>query len=282
MNGIRFTRRDFLTAAGMSAAATVLPWPAMAASVALPPESFTFVQMCDTQLGFGNGGYEQDVRTFEQAVKQINALRPDFVVICGDLVNRASEASFADFNRIKAGLEVPCYCVAGNHDVGNEPTVESLVRYRKLVGEDYYALDHKGYRFVIANSQLWKSPVEGESAKHDAWFKETLAAAAAKGTPIFVVCHHPLFVKQPEEGKGYYSLAPEKRAELLKLYVKSGVVAVLAGHTHKLIVNQYEGIQLVNGETTSKNFDKRPMGFRLWEVTGSRPFAHRFVAVETD
>ena len=40
---------------------------------------FYFIQMCDTQLGMG--GYENDIRSFEQAVKQINELNPDFVVI---------------------------------------------------------------------------------------------------------------------------------------------------------------------------------------------------------
>ena len=48
-------------------------------------QAFSFVQMCDTQLGMG--GYEHDVLTFNQAVKQINELQADFVVICGDLVN---------------------------------------------------------------------------------------------------------------------------------------------------------------------------------------------------
>jgi hypothetical protein len=36
--------------------------------------SFTFVQLCDTQLGMG--GYEHDVKAFRQAVQQINALTP--------------------------------------------------------------------------------------------------------------------------------------------------------------------------------------------------------------
>jgi predicted phosphodiesterase len=65
--------------------------------------------------------------------------------------------------------------------------------------------------------------------------------------------------------------------ELLKLCEENGVVAFLAGHTHKLIVNDYKGIQLVNGETTSKNFDNRPMGFRWWDVGSDRKMKHRFV-----
>jgi hypothetical protein len=47
-----------------------------------------------------------------------------------------------------------------------------------------------------------------------------------------------------------------------------------------LVVNEYKGIQLVNGETTSKNFDKRPMGFRWWDVAAKGKMVHGFVALE--
>ena len=58
-------------------------------------EPFFFVQLCDTQLGMG--GYTHDIRSFEQAVFQINELNPDFAVICGDLVHNASDSSYTDF-----------------------------------------------------------------------------------------------------------------------------------------------------------------------------------------
>ena len=238
---------------------------------------FQFVQMCDTQLGMG--GYAHDVKTFELAVKQINAMRPDFVVICGDLVQKSNDKSFADFNRIKAGFKIPCHCAAGNHDVENKPTAESLRRYREKIGKDYYSVEHKGYTFVIANTQLWKAPLAGESENHDAWFKAALAKAKAKASPVVVVVHYPLFLAKPDEKETYFNLPLAKRMEILKLCEKNGVVAFLAGHTHKLLVNEYKGIQLINGETTSKNFDKRPMGFRLWNAGGGS-LSHRFVALE--
>ena len=87
-------------------------------------EPFTFVQICDTQLGFSD--YQRDIDSFRQAVTQINGLDPDFVVICGDLVNTANDKSFSDFKEIKSFLQMPCYCVPGNHDIGNNPTPESL------------------------------------------------------------------------------------------------------------------------------------------------------------
>lgn len=239
------------------------------------PAQFTFVQMCDTQLGMG--GYEHDVKTFELAVSQINALAPDFVLICGDLVGKANDKSLADFNRIKAGFKIPCHCAAGNHDVGNEPTAASLKYYREKVGKDYYVLKHKGYTFVVANTQLWKAPLNGESEKHDAWFKAALESAKEKGSPVVVVTHYPLFVKEPGEEENYYNIEPAKRKELLALFEANGVVAMLAGHTHKLVVNDYKGIQMVNGETTSRNFDKRPLGFRMWSAREKGRLSHAYV-----
>ncbi len=245
-----------------------------------PSEKFSFVQMCDTQLGMG--GYEHDVATFKAAVKQINAMasKPDFVLVCGDLVNNADATSFADFKAVRAGFTLPCYCAAGNHDVGNEPTVESLKHYRETIGEDYYAVEHKGYTFVVANTQLWKAPVAGESEKHDAWFKKTLEAAKAKGRPVVVVVHYPLFVKEPDEPEAYFNLPLEKRREILALCETNGVVAFLAGHTHRSVINSHKGIQMVAGETTSKNFDERPMGFRLWQAGAATGLSHEFVALE--
>ncbi|MCA1747670.1 MAG: hypothetical protein LC655_08230, partial [Bacteroidales bacterium] len=70
-------------------------------------ESFSFVQLCDPQLGMG--GYEHDKATFKQAVKQINALDVDFVAICGDFVHHSSDSSFADYIEIRDGLNKPFY-----------------------------------------------------------------------------------------------------------------------------------------------------------------------------
>ncbi len=222
------------------------------------PEPFTFVQVCDTQLGFG--GYAEDVAAFEQAVRQINALAPDFVVICGDLVNQPDERSLNDFIRIKGGLKMPCHLVAGNHDVGNEPTPETLSAYRKRFGPDQYSFEHRGSTFVVANTCLWKFPVDGETQRQDAWLRKTLGAANGS---VFIMGHHPLFIEQPDEAEAYYNLEPGVRAELINLYANNGVVAVLGGHTHTLLTNEHRGMAMVNGETTSRNFDKRSRGFRL-------------------
>ncbi len=240
-------------------------------------ESFSFVQVCDTQLGMG--GYEHDVASFELAVKQINELEPDFVVICGDLVHHATDSSYRDFLRIKKEFTIPCYVAAGNHDVGNTPNDTTLGYYRRTVGDDYYAFLHKGYAFIVTNTQLWKVSVENESDSHDLWFKETVAEQSKNRQPIFVIGHHPLYIEQPDEEEAYFNISPGKRKELLTLFVQNNVVAYLSGHKHEVVINKFENIQLVTGETTSKNFDGRPMGFRHWQVSHDSIMQH-FVALQ--
>ena len=186
-------------------------------------QPFTFVQLCDPQLGMG--GYEHDLQTFQQAVAQINSLKAEFVVICGDLVHDANEQSFADFRRVRAAVEIPCHCVPGNHDVGGTPTRASLERYRRVIGNDYYSLEHKGCVFAFVNTQLWKSPVDGESEKQDAWLEQILERAATKRARVFIVGHYPLFIEKPDEPEEYMNLPLAKRAELLSLFERCGVVA---------------------------------------------------------
>ena len=265
----KYTRRFFIKSVGVSAASLfVSSWTFLSCNPK-KPEPFNFVQVCDPQLGFG--GYEHDLATFRQAVKQINALRPAFVVICGDLVNKSDDKSFADFNEIKAGLTMPCHCAPGNHDVGNEPTVASLERYREVIGRDYYSFEHNGYTFVVVNTQLWKAPLAGESAEHDEWLKRELQLSSKEMQGTFIVGHYPLYLKEPDERDEYFNIPLDKRKELLTLFDGHGVAAMLGGHTHRTIINDYKGIQMVNAEATSKNFDDRPLGFRAWSVADQKP-----------
>ena len=64
-----------LAATALVASLAFINHPGMAEEVAKedPSKEFTFIQMCDTQLGMG--GYEHDVQTFELAVKQILEMR---------------------------------------------------------------------------------------------------------------------------------------------------------------------------------------------------------------
>lgn len=241
---------------------------------AFAQKALTFVQLCDPQLGMG--GYQHDVETFKQSVKQINELNPDFVLICGDLVHHASDSSFTDFLNIKNKLKVPCYIVAGNHDVGSTPDDTTLTFFRNKIGKDYYLLDNERFTLIVTNTQLWKEKVKKESGKHNRWFRKTIKSLDKNKKPLIVAGHIPLFIQQTDEKEEYFNIPPRRRKKLLNLFEKHNVIAYLSGHKHELIINNYKNIQFVSGETTSKNFDKRPLGFRLWEIDADK-LTHKFI-----
>ena len=59
-------------------------------------------------------------RELRRLVAALNALQPDVVLFCGDLVNIRSTELTDSVRRILSGLKAPCgvYSVTGNHDVG--------------------------------------------------------------------------------------------------------------------------------------------------------------------
>ena len=106
--------------------------------------------------------------------------------------------------------------------------------------------------------------------------KKTLDSLGEREAPIFCIGHYPIFIKTPNEKEAYFNLPVDIRADILTSLKKNNVKAYLSGHKHETLINRFENIQLVSGETTSKNFDKRPLGFRLWEVA-SDSISHKFV-----
>ena len=234
------------------------------------------MQMCDTQLGFG--GYEHDVASFKTAVDQINALNPDFVVICGDLVDHPSDSTYTDLKKIMNAFHMPYYPAPGNHDVGNIANDSTLGYYRETIGKDYYQFLHKNFSFIVVNTQLWKEDIGHESQKFNNWFEKTIEKQHSNEKPVFVIGHYPLFVITADEEEEYFNLPLEKRRPILKLFGQNNVVAYLSGHTHRTVINKYKNIQLVSGEVTSKNFDDKPLGFRLWTVSDT--ITHQFVPLQ--
>lgn len=230
---------------------------------------FTFVQICDPQLGFG--GYEKDSLALAEEVAIINSLDPDFVLVCGDLVHIPGDKAYVDFKTIISALEMPYYLAPGNHDMGSyarDPQPDSMEYYRTVIGDDYYSFTYNNYSFVVVNSTLWADPVPGETEKQDVWLRQAISDLDPKDS-LIVISHHQLFNDNPHEQDERAPIDSEKRDELLALFKEAGMAAYLHGHTHMTSEKEFDGVKFVSGETTSVNFDKRPFGFRLWEVTNT-------------
>ncbi len=283
------TRRDMLRATGSLAAASL--WLAGAAADGAAEEddeSFYFFQLADTQFFWG----DDPVGKWRSAIAQANRLRPDFVVVCGDLINRNGDAAKVDLEederRARAYLDgaaqldasIPLRNVAGNHDVCNVPTPETLAWYEQRFGPPWYAFTHKTAQFVVLESDLMKNPQGAPEAAEQQldWLKQTLTTKmpdAVRQRIVFM--HHPLCLKSLDEGDSYFLLPKKRRSELADLFRRSGVKTVFSGHYHGNVVVRDGELEMVTTSGLAKTLRGDPLGFRIVRV-GAEGVEHTFYA----
>ncbi len=235
---------------------------------------FCFAVLADPQFGMTaeDKNFEKETELFQRAVDMVNRLKPAFVVICGDLVNKpGDEAQANELQRIAGSLDpsIQLHWVSGNHDVMNVPTPESLAWYRSRFGKDWYTFLHGGCRFFILNSTIIHRPdnVADEMARQRNWLEAELRRSRddpAITTIVFL--HHPLFLTDPEEDDQYFNIPGERRRHYLKLLEENGVSAVFAGHYHRNSYGTCGSMEMVTSGPVGKPLGDDPSGFTVVTV----------------
>ncbi|MCK4347036.1 MAG: right-handed parallel beta-helix repeat-containing protein, partial [Thermoplasmatales archaeon] len=151
-------------------------------------EPFTFVQVTDTHIG-SSGAKDR----FEQAILEINKLKPDFILVTGDVVEYAYHITtqppilhydsgfFKQFLNPLETLDksIKVYVIPGNHDRYNDLYLSrSLKNYHEhiktpgpdiekddyLLKPDNYTFVHKNYLFIGLDSGediSWLDEIKG-------------------------------------------------------------------------------------------------------------------------
>jgi len=233
----------------------------------------TFIQMTDPQFGMytENKGFAQETANFEFAVATANRLKPAFVVLTGDLVNAAGDAAqIAEFKRVAARLDpnIRLFLMPGNHDVGNEPTNESLAKYREQFGPDYYTFRMGDITGIVLNSSLEKDPhnVPEEAAKMEAWFRSELVKAQPR---VIVFQHIPFFLNAANEEDRYENIPRETRQRYLKLLHEYGVKQVFAGHYHSTSDARDGDLEMITTGPVGKPVPPARSGLRIVTVSAA-------------
>lgn len=237
-------------------------------------ESYFFIQMSDPQFGMytADHGFEQETANFEFAIANANRLKPAFVVITGDLVNKAGNAAqIAEYQRIAAKLDhsIPLYALPGNHDVENEPTAETLAAYRKRVGRDYYTFRSHDMAGFMLNGSLLKAPdkVKDEAARQEQWLKTELEKAKREGVKHLVVfMHQSLFLEKADEPDQYFNIPSPTRSRILAMLHEYGVEHVYAGHYHRNAAGQDGALEMVTTGPVGMPLGPDGSGFRIVTV----------------
>lgn len=212
-------------------------------------QDFSFVFMTDVHIrddGFALNNYRN-------AIRQINALQPAFVLSGGDQVFDVmrgdidkSRKLFDLFQTESKALLAPLYTTVGNHElfgIYEESPTDSTHHYykygmyRAYFGEPYYSFDHEGWHFIVLNN-LDAGGYKYFSSFDDAQLKwlEADLARVGRERPVVMMMHIPLVSVQnqynlPEEGPstGPQIIGKKRVMELIKEY---DVRLVLQGHLH--------------------------------------------------
>jgi 3',5'-cyclic AMP phosphodiesterase CpdA len=230
-----------------------------------------FIQLADPQFGAvtSDRDFLQETANYEFTVANINRLKPRFVVICGDLINKPGDpAQLAEYKRITAKIDksIPVYAAPGNHDVGNDPTPESVAAYRKALGPDYYSFRQGDIYGIVLDSSVISSPskVQTIANEQEAWLKTELVKAKTSGARHIVVFqHHSWFLEKPEEPSQYFNIPIEQRQRYLKLLKESGVRYVFAGHYHRNAFGKDGDLEVITNGPVSRPLGTDPTGMRL-------------------
>jgi 3',5'-cyclic AMP phosphodiesterase CpdA len=231
--------------------------------------------MTDPQFGMyaKDADFAHETANFEYAIANANRLKPAFVVVTGDLTNKPTDpAQAAEYKRIAAKLDpsIRLYSVPGNHDVGNEPTKQSLAKYRERYGPDYYSFRNGDIYGVVLNSNLEKGAekVPEEAAKMETWFRAELEKAKASGARHVIVFQHiSLFLKEPAEVDQYFNVPLPVRDRYLKLMHQYGVEHVFAGHYHRSELGRDGNLEMVTTGPVGMPLEGAKSGFRIVTVT---------------
>ena len=240
----------------------------------LPPEGrsrqgeIRIAHCGDPQFGFSRcddpQAYDEDLARFERTIAAVNALQPDLCFIAGDMTHRGEEV-VRDWPRLQKLFKVPFVVTPGNHDMGPKIVRSNVERFRRVFGYDYQARKIGNWRFISGNSQYWYHTEERElKSAYEAWLERELAEAKAAGEKVILASHIPPYMVNLDEPDSYENCPKAERRRRFQLYVDHGVKFYLAGHTHRVVVRAWDGITILNAETTCRNFDRVPTGFRLF------------------
>ncbi len=247
------------------------------AVIAACKQEFTIVHMSDPQVGFHDDTehFVHSDSLFSAAVAAINDLKPEAVIITGDLVNDpAIEEQHEIYAAHVAEIQAPVYAVPGNHDIRGyteEKRHEFLDRY----GYDCFAFSAKDVYFIGINSDCIKDGAVDAEAGQLEWLINELQNA--QGSKHIVVCMHcPIIRETIDEPEDYFNFPTEKRHEYISLFKENGVDLVLAGHTHKSFMTEYEGIFFTAAGPVGNAFKPCYPGFNVIKF-GRKGFSVEYV-----
>jgi 3',5'-cyclic-AMP phosphodiesterase len=197
-------------------------------------DSFSFVQISDSHIGFNKEGINTDVAgTLKEAIARINALPepPDFVLHTGDLTHLAEADEFDTLDQLLKSVKTQqIFYVPGEHDFTGDNGKLYLERFGKNTkGQGWHSFDFNGVHFVglVNVVDIQQNGLGALGSDQLEWLEDDLKDRPSD-TPIVVFAHIPLWSVYPKWGWG-----TDDGAQALGYLKRFGSVTVLNGHIHQ-------------------------------------------------
>lgn len=226
-------------------------------------------------------GFEREVLLFAETIAAANELRPDAVIVCGDMLqdwdsDEQTEVALAASTDLDDGI--PLYWVSGNHDVAPDtyrPTEEALARYREHFGLDRYVVELGAVRLIMMNSTVVHSEaLPAERTANLEFLEAELSKAAHLGQQPIVASHHPWFLRDveavPADPVTAMEMPPEPRRRLLDIAEAGGLRTLLTGHLHQHLTRTAGDLLQITTSAIGLPFARHPSGYRVVRVYEDR------------
>ena len=243
-------------------------------------KNFSFVYLPDIHLQPDSAV----LASFEQLVKQINKLKPDFVLTGGDMIYTAKNV-----NDIKAGqlfnlmdrqfkkFKMPVYMEMGNHEnvgIMEESGIDKTnpnwgkQMYEKRYTKRFYSFVYNGWKFFILDGikilEKEKSYTQGIDSLQVEWIKQELQQTD-KTMPVVISNHIP-FVNPHAVTSSASRVMSRGSEDVLNMFRDYNLKIVLEGHTHLLMNLYYHGVHYLSGGSTAFGTDPFDDGFFLVKI----------------
>ena len=203
------------------------------------------VQLSDIHVG---SQFREDV--FQTVIKEVNSLKPDSVIITGDLTNEGLKEQYEKCKNLVSEINVDnIIAISGNHDYRNT----GYLHFKKYF--PFKTINELSDDVIIVTIGTARPDWdEGEVGyRQTLWLERTMKKYQDK-TTILAMHHHLIGI--PDTGSDRLTIIDA--GDVLRATLSSNVNLVLCGHKHRPWLWDFNNLLIANAGSTSS---ERVRGF---------------------
>ncbi len=198
------------------------------------------VQLSDIHVG---SQFQEEV--FEKVIDEVNSLKPDAVILTGDLTNEGLVSEYEKCRDLISKIDVEkIISVSGNHDYRN---TGYLIFKKFFPFQTVNELNDNVVLVTLGTARPDRN--EGEVGYRQTLWLERTMRKYEKKIKILAMHHHLIGI--PDTGSERVTILDA--GDVLRTILDTNVDLVLCGHKHRPWILNFNNLSIVNAGTTSSD-----------------------------